>query len=92
MNANEILIKAQETIIERAVLYGLNNDSNFKRIATMWSAYLSINISPSDVANLMVLHKISRIASGNPNIDNYIDICGYASIGGELEASTSSLK
>lgn len=91
MNTSEILQTANSILSEREATHG-NHTQNFKRISQMWSAYLSMNITPSDVANMMVLLKVSRIASGNANIDNYVDICGYASISGVLSSAESRLK
>ena len=43
-----------------------------------------ITIGADDVAHLMMLLKIARLATGEPKADTYIDIAGYAALGGEL--------
>ena len=66
-------------------------ESNFERIALLWHIYLGERlagaIEPTDVAAMLALLKIARIASGNAKADNWIDLAGYAACGGELEAS-----
>lgn len=67
---------------DRAKQYG-TGDENMKRIAALWSAYLKFHISSKDVAAMMILHKVSRIAQkkDEPAHDSWIDIAGYASLG-----------
>ena len=67
---------------DRAKQYG-TGDENLKRIAALWSAYLKFHISSKDVAAMMILHKVSRIAQkkDEPAHDSWIDIAGYASLG-----------
>lgn len=60
-------------------------EQNFHVIATMWSTYLGVQIEPKDVCMMMVLLKVARVASGHGKEDSYIDICGYAACGGELD-------
>ena len=71
--------------------YGSPED-NFGTIAALWEAYLrarcmyvsDIAILPEDVAAMMALMKIGRIATGAPKADSWIDLAGYAACGGEL--------
>lgn len=86
MDKNDILDKAK-TIIngERQGTYG-NAEDNFANIAAFWSTYLNREISSTDVANMMILMKVARNSSGVYKDDNYIDICGYAALGGEIAA------
>jgi hypothetical protein len=94
MTRSEILQQAEKCVCgQREEDYG-NPESNFKIIAELWSAYLTkkanmkiITITPHDVAIMMALLKIGRIASGQVKDDNYIDLAGYASCGGEIATS-----
>lgn len=92
MTKNDILDKAN-TIIngERQGAYGQAEDS-FSIIAKMWSAYLGKAVDASDVANMMVLMKVARNANGVYKDDNWIDICGYAALGGEIQSKDSEEK
>lgn len=52
-------------------------------IAGMWSAYLGITVHPHEVAEMMIMLKIARSKNGEPNIEHYEDIQGYAHIANE---------
>lgn len=81
-----ILRKAKSIINgERQGTYG-DAEDNFQTIANMWSAYLNTEILSEDVANMMILMKVARNSSGVYKDDNWIDICGYAALGGEIQA------
>ena len=91
MNKSEIL-KTAENIVngDREKQYGKAED-NFNTIANLWADYLSVkveptDIEPKDVAIMMALLKVSRIANNPGHMDNYVDGCGYFCIGGELSA------
>ena len=48
------------------------------------------NITADDVAIMMILLKISRHTQGEKiNIDNFVDMAGYAAIAGEIGESGS---
>lgn len=85
MNRKEILLTAIAYVTQdRAATHGGAEDS-FGMIADLWNAYLDLDLKPHDVCALMALLKIARI-SGNPeHADSWIDVAGYASIGGELK-------
>ena len=85
MSRDDILEKAKSIINgERQDTYG-SPENSFETIAKMWSAYLHIDVSAVDVANMMVLMKVARNSSGVYKDDNWIDICGYAALGGEIQ-------
>lgn len=70
---------------ERQGTYG-HAENSFTTIANLWSAYLRTDITASDVANMMILMKVARNSSGVYKEDNWIDICGYAALGGEIQS------
>tara|TARA_R100001480_G_scaffold119341_2_gene118433 strand:+ start:1383 stop:1634 length:252 start_codon:yes stop_codon:yes gene_type:complete len=82
MKRDEILRQA-ETLINgaRAADYG-DAKENFKNIADLWSVYLGTEVSRQDVAVCMILVKAARLM-GSDKSDSWIDICGYAALGGE---------
>lgn len=90
MIRDDILAKAC-TIIngEREGTYG-RPENSFTVISDLWSAYLRRSITPADVANLMILLKVARNFSGVYKEDNWIDICGYAALGGEIQEKENS--
>jgi len=68
--------------------YGSPED-NFAIIAELWNVYLDAvlinedSITSKDVAMMMALLKIARIASGTKE-DNFVDLAGYAACAGEI--------
>ena len=69
---------------DRAQDYGPATES-FRRIASMWSAYLGVTITPRQVASMMILLKVSRDANG-PKHDNPVDIIGYSILMDNLDS------
>lgn len=55
---------------------------NLKRTAGLWSAYLGTEVTAHDVAQMMVLVKISRtkVPGVGKHDDNYEDQIGYSQI------------
>ena len=96
MKREEILDAAKRCVCgDREQDYG-SPENNFQTIADLWAIYLSARclsdgsdfcICPEDVAAMLALLKIARIASGHAKEDNWIDLAGYAACGGELETS-----
>ena len=94
MKRPEILEAARLCVCgDREQDYG-SPERNFETIAQLWSVYLKgqcqdpkveINIDPVDVAAMLALLKIARIASGHAKADNWVDLAGYAACGGEIE-------
>ena len=95
MTRKEILQTAEKCVCgDREQDYGSPED-NFSTIAKLWEPYLSrkcvshggdVCVNGEDVAALLALVKIGRIASGNAKVDNWIDLAGYAACGGEIES------
>ena len=50
---------------------------NHARIAAFWNCYLGIDLTPEQVAVMMILLKVARQMQ-TPKRDNLVDICGYA--------------
>jgi len=75
-------------------------ENNFRTIAGLWNSYLYgaglmenpnpdvwKELKPKDVAAMLALLKVARIAGNHPKQDNWIDLAGYAACGAELELS-----
>lgn len=91
MTREEVLETAKNCVCgNRQQDYG-SPENNFQTIAALWREYIfrahgqPVDLDVGDVAAMMILMKISRIASGNAKADNWIDIAGYAACGGELQ-------
>ena len=65
--------------------YGVPEDS-FEMIGKFWTVYLDYDtkIDAHDVAAMMALLKIARIAKSPDHMDSWCDVAGYASCGGEI--------
>ena len=87
MKRTEILDAAKRCVCgDREQDYG-SPENSFETIAKFWSTYLhGFPIDAKDVAAMLALLKIARIASGHAKEDNWVDLAGYAACGGEIEA------
>lgn len=80
----DILETANQIVnAERQDNYG-SPEQNFGRIAAFWTAYKGVKFSMEDVAAMMGLVKIARIATTPDHIDSWVDLAGYAGCGGEV--------
>lgn len=99
MTRAEVLKRAEVCVNgSREQDYG-SPEQGFQTIAGLWRVYLrSIgcagcdDIHPHDVAAMLALLKIARIASGHAKDDNWIDLAGYAACGGELESGGGGIQ
>lgn len=74
-----------KNILEEAaeIIDGARNETygdateEFAGMAKAWSAYLGIEITDLDYANMMIILKVFRARKGWHR-DNYVDTCGYA--------------
>jgi hypothetical protein len=83
MDRFEIFDEAKRlTATDRQEKYGTPYN-NHRRIANLWSAYLDQEITPEQVAIMMVLMKVARSMQEH-HPDNYVDGTAYFSIAGEL--------
>ena len=92
MKREEILDAAKRCVCgDREQDYG-TPERSFQAIANLWADYLQACgvqidfLEPHDVAAMLALLKIARIASGHAKEDNWIDLAGYAACGGEIES------
>lgn len=95
MKRAEILEAARVCVCgERERDYG-TPENNFETIGLLWGVYLraahpelarvmAVNhITPKDVAAMMGLLKVARIATGS-SPDSFVDLAGYAACAGEI--------
>lgn len=87
-NVNEttnILREAEKIIYgDREKTYG-HPAKNLNVIAQMWEAYLAGRSSHGplnkyDVACMMILLKVARLANTPDHVDSLVDTCGYAAL------------
>ena len=88
MTRAECLDEAKQCVCtDRSQQYG-EIENNFALISKLWTAYITARsaetITGYDVAAMMVLLKVARIATADaPKDDSWIDIAGYAACGAE---------
>lgn len=86
MKREELLEKARKCVCgEREQDYG-TPENNFDMISDLWTAYLDTPICKRDVAAMMILLKVARIATSSimGTDDTWVDIAGYAACGAEI--------
>lgn len=90
-NLREAILNAAKACVcgDRDREYG-NPEDSFLLIAELWTAFLSDRLGPHiilphEVAAMIALLKIARIATGHGKADNWIDLAGYAACGAELQ-------
>lgn len=89
MDHQNILKLAEETIFQRQGSYD-KPENNFIRIADFWNTYLKsrpeqTDLTPKDVALMMVLLKIARELYSHKT-DNLVDGAGYLQCAEIVEA------
>lgn len=81
----------KEVMSQREEGYG-GSERTLRKIGLMWSAWLNMrfgprhDLSPTDVAELMVLLKVAR-SSGLPSVrvgDDRLDMAGYSILASEM--------
>lgn len=84
MKAGEVLKEAANLVDgDRRDTHG-DPRSQFKCTAALWSAYLGITVTASDVCNMNALQKMSRQKHGQINRDDYVDGPAYMALAGEV--------
>lgn len=93
MTRKEILDSAAQCVCgDRDQQYG-GPEESFRMIAELWEPYIrqkcvsdgaDVTIEAEDVAAMMVLFKMARVATGSYKADSWIDAAGYAACGGEI--------
>ena len=72
---------------DRAKEYGPAK-MNHERIAAIWNVFLEKKlvhaITPEDVVACMIGLKLARLAEDTSKDDSWVDIIGYAALGGEI--------
>lgn len=93
MTRAEVLDEAKKCVCgQRQDDYGTPED-NFTTIGYLWTAYILAahpnwnialdDFTPKDVAVMMALLKVARIARGS-SPDSFVDLAGYAACAGEI--------
>lgn len=91
-NREDILNGAKDCVCRSREAEYSSPENSFTAIANLWTSYLDaafpdekVLLTCKDVAAMMVLFKMARVATGRGKADNWIDAAGYAACGGETE-------
>ena len=78
MTARDSILAEAEKIVHgrRREDYG-SPSQNHGRTASLWSAYLGVEVSADDVCAMNILQKLSRLKHAYTR-DSLVDIAGYA--------------
>lgn len=92
LTREEILVRAHDCVCKSKNIEYNSPENNFATIADMWTSYIRAafphgvdKLEAKDVAAMMVLFKMARVATGVGKVDNWVDAAGYAACGGETE-------
>lgn len=81
---HNILNEAIKATADRPNTHGKAED-NFMHTSRLWTAYLGVVVTPTDVCQMQVLAKISRAKTGDAkHADHYVDQAGYSSLAGRM--------
>jgi hypothetical protein len=91
-----VLKKADEAVNgSRPEDYG-SPENSFETIANLWTAWRNgqaesgdqlVHYSASDVAAMLALLKLARLAQNPNHQDSWVDLAGYAACGGEVSGA-----
>jgi len=80
---SNILYTAEQIVSQDREREHGDASNNFKTISGLWSSYLGYYIPVESVPVMLMLLKVARTRENPSNIDNYVDMCGYASLAAE---------
>lgn len=85
VNVRAQILRTAEKLIngQRAKDYG-DACENFQRIADLWAPILRTPVTAEQVALCMAQVKIARLITSPGHEDSWIDLAGYAALGGEI--------
>ncbi|GAK43620.1 conserved protein [Tepidicaulis marinus] len=77
----KVLFAALESVDGRQKSYG--PPARFmEHVADLWRAQFGWDVTGGDVAQAMILFKLARLSHDAEHHDSWVDISGYAAIGG----------
>ena len=84
-----LLKAANDAVSDRPTSYG-SPEENFTTIAGLWNTYLIrregdlLSVEAHDVAIMLALLKVARLAANPSHMDSWVDLAGYAACGAEV--------
>lgn len=90
MNRQQTLDAAAHAVMGAREAQYSPPENNFARIAAMWAAYKGVPFQAHDVAAMLALLKLARIATSPAYEDSWVDLAGYAACGAEVATKPPS--
>ena len=95
----EITTKTRDDLLDRAkdLVNGPRNKvygdptTNHERIADLWTVILKRRVTTHEVYLMMVALKLSRLIETPGHEDSWVDMIGYAALGGENESTNGDV-
>ncbi len=85
MKRDKLLDEAKNLVNgPRAEDYG-DAYENHERVAQLWGTILGQDVSVSQVYQCLMSLKLARLIVSPTHTDSWVDIAGYASLGGEIK-------
>ncbi len=85
MKRDKLLDEAKNLVNgPRAKDYG-DAYENHERVAQLWGTILGQDVSVSQVYQCLMALKLARLIVSPTHTDSWVDIAGYASLGGEIK-------
>jgi hypothetical protein len=85
MKRDKLLDEAKNLVNgPRAKDYG-DAYENHERVAQLWGTILGQDVSVSQVYQCLMALKLARLIVSPTHTDSWVDIAGYASLGGEID-------
>ena len=85
MKRDKLLDEAKNLVNgPRAKDYG-DAYENHERVAQLWGTILGQDVSVSQVCQCLIALKLARLIVSPTHTDSWVDIAGYASLGGEID-------
>lgn len=84
MRADDILESAAGALRDRAALRDQpDGERSMARAVAAYNALTQCRMTEADGWLFMCVLKLARSAGGEPNLDDYVDLAGYAALAGE---------
>ncbi len=91
MKAQDFLYEARQTLIDRADKRDSGSgERSMARAVGIFQAWTGIELSEADGWRFMLALKMARERQGGYHADDYVDLCGYASLLGEHLAADAN--
>lgn len=83
MEAADILVGAAETLVQRGAIRDQHAERSMSRIVAAFNSLTGHQLTENEGWIFMATLKLARASGGKPHVDDWLDLAGYAALGGE---------